>query len=525
MAEPEYLYLPDSPFHTNFQDAVGDSAETYTVYVGIYSITEAFAIDETAKKIPYLRFISVRENDDDQMMYTFPHFECTGETFDSEYTVFMMNLFEQTATNEIPFTPKHILVNGNMALVMFSFEDMAKAEMFSNHAILSLSDSSPVLNMKWAIVDEIVFERNIMGVPFNTKISEFLFEHDSLWNIEYDRVYIDFPFSVYPVGEIDGQLVNINSDVKKNDVYTLHDDYGDRYCFTYKPMGDTNEIIRYAIYTHETKYVVEQTGMEQTGGNEVKVPPAKIEESESEKTPPQKSIEGENSDTLTPDQTVITPSDDQTNTTPSDDQTNTTPSDDQTNTTPSDDQTNTPSMNNEVSGQDTFTPPNDESDKTQKEVLESNTHENEVLESESDILPNDEPDKPPSINNEEVLAPESNPQNEVAESDTHENEVLEPEPDTPPSINNEEVLESESDILPNDEPDKPPSINNEEVLESESSEVPFIFPTQESNELEKSNSEEANSLLLIPTIYFYEILAEKKHSMWGILNFGQFTKL
>jgi len=483
MAEPEYLYLPDSPFHTNFQDAVGDSAETYTVYVGIYSITEAFAIDETAKKIPYLRFISVRENDDDQMMYTFPHFECTGETFDSEYTVFMMNLFEQTATNEIPFTPKHILVNGNMALVMFSFEDMAKAEMFSNHAILSLSDSSPVLNMKWAIVDEIVFERNIMGVPFNTKISEFLFEHDSLWNIEYDRVYIDFPFSVYPVGEIDGQLVNINSDVKKNDVYTLHDDYGDRYCFTYKPMGDTNEIIRYAIYTHETKYVVEQTGMEQTGGNEVKVPPAKIEESESEKTPPQKSIEGENSDTLTPDQTVITPSDDQTN------------------TTPSDDQTNTPSMNNEVSGQDTFTPPNDESDKTQKEVLESNTHENEVLESESDILPNDEPDKPPSINNEEVLAPESNPQNEVAESDTHENEVLEPEPDTPPSI------------------------NNEEVLESESSEVPFIFPTQESNELEKSNSEEANSLLLIPTIYFYEILAEKKHSMWGILNFGQFTKL
>ena len=447
MEEPEYQYLPGSPFHTNFQEAVGESAETYTVYVGIYSIKEAFSIDEMASKIPYLRFISVQENDNDQMIYTFPHFECTRDTFDMEYNLFMMKLFEQTATNEMPFTPKHILVNGNMALVMFSFEDMAKTEMFSNHAILSLNDSSPVLNMKWAIVDEIVFERNIMGVAFDTKISEFLLDHDSLWNIEYDSVYIDFPFSVYPVGESDGQLVNINSSVKKTDLYTLHEDYGDRYCFTYKPIGDTNEIIRYAIYTHDTKYVVEQNGMEQNGmeqngmeqngmeqngmeqngGDEVTGRSAKLEESELlpedksiEHTPTQESLESENSNTLSPDQTV-TPSPEESN-------------------TPFGDQTNTPSMNNEeVSQQNTFTPSPEE----------SNT---------------------PSMNNEEVS-----------------------EPVTP--------------------------------KENESSEVPFVFPTQESNQLEKSNSEEATILLSIPTIYFYENLTGKKHSMWGILNSGQFTNL
>ena len=265
MGEPTYLYLHDPPYHKKFEDAVGDSTDTYTVYICVYSMQDAFTIDATAAKIPYLKFLSIREGDG----YTFPHIECAPDKFDSEYTQYMMTLFEKNVTGDTseisPFTPEHVVIHDKTAIVLFPFEQMAKNEMFRDDAILSLSDSTPALNMKWAIVDEIVFERNIAGVPFDPKVTALFVEHDALWNIEYDEVYIDFPFSVYPVGEVDGKLANVSSEVRKTDMYAQHEDYGDRYCFSYQKIGEAKDPIRYAVYTYNTKYLVDVVC--QSGGN------------------------------------------------------------------------------------------------------------------------------------------------------------------------------------------------------------------------------------------------------------------
>jgi hypothetical protein len=226
---------------------------------------DAFTIDATAAKIPYLKFLSIREGEG----YTFPHIECAPDKFDSEYTQYMMTLFEKNVTGDTseisPFTPEHVVIHDKTAIVLFPFEQMAKNEMFRDDAILSLSDSTPALNMKWAIVDEIVFERNIAGVPFDPKVTALFVEHDALWNIEYDEVYIDFPFSVYPVGEVDGKLANVSSEVRKTDMYAQHEDYGDRYCFSYQKIGEAKNPIRYAVYTYNTKYLVDVVC--QSGGN------------------------------------------------------------------------------------------------------------------------------------------------------------------------------------------------------------------------------------------------------------------
>jgi hypothetical protein len=99
-------------------------------------------------------------------------------------------------------------------------------------------------------------------------------------------VYIDFPFSVYPVKESDdGTYTNVlrnpvAADAKNEQGalianrltqihnYNENETYGSRYGFTYRPIGDELDLslhIRYVIYTHRTKYVI---GDQQSGGGE-----------------------------------------------------------------------------------------------------------------------------------------------------------------------------------------------------------------------------------------------------------------
>jgi hypothetical protein len=455
MSEPRYLYLPDSPFHTDFSEAVGESTDTYTVYVSAYSMPEAFTIDETAAKIPYLRFLSIREND----TYTFPHIECTTTTFDSEYTQYMMNLLDRQVTADtpstLPFKPEHVLVNGKSVMILFSFDRMVESDMFRDFQLAS--------TMKWAIVDEIVFERNIMGVPFDANVTAVFLEHESIWNIEYDRVYIDFPFSVYAVGETNDALANVSSDVRKTDLYSHHEDYGDRYCFSYLPIGDTPELTRYAVYTYNTKYLVDcppEDGA-QMGGYDTQ-----SDKGNADSTP------RENSDT---EDSLKTPID---------------------------------SLENPESSE---SPIDDSLEKSES---------NESLETQESGVSLENPESGVSLEK-----PESGVSLETHEKTPDDSlETHEKTPDESPekSESSESLNESANSKITSPEDTIPPI---DSLTHPETPEPPMILPTPDSNNAAMEESERDGSKLAVPTIYFVENIHGKNVTMWGFMSPELFVKL
>ena len=576
MGEPEYLYLPNSPFHTNFTEAVEDSTTKldtkYEVYVGIYSLAKTFSIDESAKKIPFLRFLSILENG----TYTFPHFSCTLATFDSEYVTYLMKLFEQNVTGETvleeppnpsPFQPEHVLINdvANTAIVLFSFDAMVEKEMFSNHAILSLDDSTPVLNMKWAIVDEIVFEKKLLTLPFDPKVTEFFSIHESLWNIEYDKVYIDFPFSVYPVEEKDGKLVNTTGEVAAIDSYSQHEDYGDRYCFTYLPIsassssifgGNSVELIRYSVYTYQTKYLVEQTG----GAKEEKEKQSRDSLDEID-TPNSKkdNVDSEVSldDSLKPAETEKSRD--------------------------SLDEIDTPNSKKEnpdkliEENADSEVSLDDSRDSLNKKSEEEEEEEEEKIKEESGVslnksLKQDEMEESrDSLNQtpeDSLLEEEKKPSADTSEEKTDESVSLKQEKrdtsilESEDSLDNNSlkqekrdtsILESEDSLDNNslkqekrdtsileseDSLDKTPGLKDtpnsveqdsldkeKEQREKLEEEDTTLIPTPESNVLAMEESEQSLNLLSIPTIYFYEPIDGNQVVMWGMLNPNLICKL
>jgi hypothetical protein len=572
MGEPAYLYLHDSPYHTNFQDAVEDSTTAidtkYEVYVGMYSLAKTFTIDETAGKIPFLRFLSILEND----TYTFPHFSCTMATFDSEYVTYLMKLFELNVTgNESlspsPFYSEHVLINekANTAIVLFSFDTMAKKEVFSNHAILSLDDSTPVSNMKWAVVDEILFEKKLLTLPFDPKVTEFFLRHEPLWNIEYDKVYIDFPFSVYPVGETDGKLANTTGEVQPLDSYSRHEDYGNRYCFTYLPIGPVDNLIRYAMYTYQTKYLVGQSGGENKeqdkndtlNSEKVKVYSEDSEVSldkndtpilESEKdslkenkndTPilesGKDSLKENKNDTLN-SENIKDPSED------SEVSLDKETTQEEKSNDVSLDKNDTPilesgkdSLNKNNISQDTF-PENTQDkmaksdegedskeflsqDKSQNKIdaLNENENQQESVEESLNLPPLEEV----SLKEKKIDTPNS----KKVKVDSVDSEV---------SLDKETIQEEKSNDVSldkentQDKIDTPISLNeNEQPQESveKIEEPPFVIPGPDTNKSNMEDSEESLSRLTIPTIYFNEPIDGNPTIMWGILNPNLLSKL
>jgi len=522
MSEPRYLYLPDSPFHTDFSEAVGESTDTYTVYVSAYSMPEAFTIDETAAKIPYLRFLSIREND----TYTFPHIECTTTTFDSEYTQYMMNLLDRQVTADmpstLPFKPEHVLVNGKSVMILFSFDRMVESDMFRDFQLAS--------TMKWAIVDEIVFERNIMGVPFDANVTAVFMEHESIWNIEYDRVYIDFPFSVYAVGEINDALANVSSDVHKTDLYSHHEDYGDRYCFSYLPIGDTPELTRYAVYTYKTKYLVDcppEDGAQMGGydtqsdkGNADSTPRENSDTEDSLKTP---------IDSLENSESGVSPIDDSLEKSESNESLET--------------QESGVSLENPESGVSLET-----HEKTPDDSLENPESSESPEKPESGVSPIDDslekPESGVSPIDDSLENPESGvspiddsletPESGVSPIDdsleTHEktpDDSLETHEKTPDdSLENPEsgvsLNESANSKITSPEDTIPPI---DSLTPPETPEPPMVLPTPDSNNAAMEESERDGSKLAVPTIYFVENIHGKNVTMWGFMSPELFVKL
>ena len=123
-----------------------------------------------------------------------------------------------------------------------------------------INDANTESKLKWATVDELLFEKKILTEEVDPTISAAFSKHYNLWNIEdSDENYIDFPFVVYAVEKTpEGKFKTIETVAKKeeeDDLFILNgkienygypekegedgigDEYDARYCFTIVPFS------------------------------------------------------------------------------------------------------------------------------------------------------------------------------------------------------------------------------------------------------------------------------------------------
>jgi hypothetical protein len=397
--------------------------------------------------------------------------------------------------------------------------------MFRDDPIISLNDSTPVLNMKWAIVDEIVFEKNIMGVPFDPKVSALFADHDPLWNIEYDQVYIDFPFSVYAVGEVDGKLANVSSEVRKTDLYSKSEDYGDRYCFSYLKIGDAHDVIRYATYTYHTKYLVEQSGGNGPEDKKVDKSQDSIDELPEREIPTQdlgvepsplemsvdKRKDESSGENTTPYSTVGEKSPEESNNTQ---------------------EMSVDKRKDESSGENT-TPYSMVGDKS----LEDSSIDKSLEDSSVDKSPEESSvDKSPEDSSVDKSLEDSSvdksPEDSSVDKSPEDSSVYKSLEDSSVDKSKQDLSVDESPVDKSQEELKTPESNGEIQPEKSPVEetpelgvVPFVVPTPDANECAMQESESANSRLSVPTIYFVENINGKNVTLWGFTNRELFVRL
>jgi hypothetical protein len=190
----------------------------------------------------------------------------------------------------------------------------------NDNSIYPIHDENIRSTLKWAIVDEIIFNNTIELTPIHPTIFEVFIKHDNLWNIEdVYHAYIDFPFLVYnleetstkevdsteeeipehsveqdnvenaenaednipkfrtvkvsPPEDEEGSMLRSESmfvadsfdttafSVSELDNYGKEDEYDNRYCFTQKPLPNKEESAankRYAMFRWKTRYILDE---------------------------------------------------------------------------------------------------------------------------------------------------------------------------------------------------------------------------------------------------------------------------
>jgi hypothetical protein len=139
-----------------------------------------------------------------------------------------------------------------------------------NTTIYPIKDSNIKSNLKWATVDELLFEEKIVNEEVESNIPILFSRHDNLWNIEdSEGHYIKFPFVVFGLNEsyqsisITDQNFKLNGKMENYGYPGMEDEYDERFCFTIsqiqRPTADslpTNIPQRFALFAWKTRYIV-----------------------------------------------------------------------------------------------------------------------------------------------------------------------------------------------------------------------------------------------------------------------------
>jgi len=172
-------------------------------------------------------------------------------------------------------------------------------------------DSNKNAKLKWATIDELVFEKKIINEDIDPAVSDLFAKNEKLWNIEdSDSNYIAFPFVVFAAELSDNHYKTVLSPTdSKEDPFALNgkmetygtpqnkedqgiaDEYDERYCFTLQPLSSSDPDTslppprRYAMFAWKTRYVVPEEPVVGGDGNTRPENPLKLEFEDSPKSP------------------------------------------------------------------------------------------------------------------------------------------------------------------------------------------------------------------------------------------------
>ena len=278
----QYLYLDDNFLSRDFDFCVGiESTPKINIQIILFSIDysckyiEYQKTEKTETKLPFLKFAGIIKDS----IYQFPTFEyeCIQDDAEKNETQFrnliidhLLSTFQISPPSAPDFFEtiyRGLFVHGDHGVqerTVYTVIDYDALSKISS----TVSSSPPIV---WGVVDELLFEKKVLGNQVDTKIIDVFESRPYLWNITYNGDYLEyFPFVLYLVIMRENvyesySLVRGNTETKKRenpvsigsklDTYSLVDEYGDRYCFTVEPITPNPSVVRYAVFTPKPKYI------------------------------------------------------------------------------------------------------------------------------------------------------------------------------------------------------------------------------------------------------------------------------
>lgn len=296
--DASYTYLDNDELHQIFDYCISSPSNTntnvYSVYLCIYDINKNCKVityndvgTEIETMVPFIKYI-VRQTD---THYTFPSFQhtCSNDSGDNETSIInscflrILDILGLSPTTDPTVNSLDIktafkgFVHANETSV-FAVFDFAKLMAFFTQIQSHTQGGIDITGYKWAIVDELVFEKRVLGINVDPIISSTFAKHSYLWNIKYGGREIDFPFCLLYVKPDYASYINETSPFTISDTVFKHQSivkigesedeykygsvYGDMHLFSNKPVQEMTQqehmlLQRYAVFTIGCKYVVD----------------------------------------------------------------------------------------------------------------------------------------------------------------------------------------------------------------------------------------------------------------------------
>jgi hypothetical protein len=100
---------------------------------------------------------------------------------------------------------------------------------------LTMFQNDILPEMKWAIVDELMYRKTVLDIPVGKSVAEFMDQHECLLQTS-DGQDMPFPFQVYMCKrDDDDSFVNVAADDSEREYLIKHEDYGVGFLFTSEP--------------------------------------------------------------------------------------------------------------------------------------------------------------------------------------------------------------------------------------------------------------------------------------------------
>jgi len=268
----------------------------------VYGESDENVDDAELITMPFLKFM-VEKQDGIDVKYDFPRFtySCIAEDntthLQSEAFLALTNKLglAQKPANQINNTASledayqgFVLHNDklymffNYDLILQHFTTISPTTINNSNNALPASSvaeiqATNVSEYTWAIVDELVFQKQCNHVPVEPSISQLFLDNPILWNIEYRGTYLDFPFCLYGVVENseNDTLMNEHRSVTQTiipntphkliighttDNYEFGNDFGEMYLFSNSTIiPQDRESAKYAVFVSGVKYLINET--------------------------------------------------------------------------------------------------------------------------------------------------------------------------------------------------------------------------------------------------------------------------